>query len=149
AQAERTDLDALQRIDGLDHVEHGDLLGRPEQYRSAVGSALGVNQASTGELPEDLGEVARRNLRGLGQLGDGDRVVVLAGQLDHQAERVLRRLRKHDDTLPILDIEVQNYLWQGPPRVGRETTGSRLGTGGNRSAGGCHRPRVAQPGALR
>jgi len=62
---------------------------------AAVRSALRVNQTRTGELPENLGQIAAGDPGGPGQLGNGDRSTGLTRQLDHQPERVFRRLGQH------------------------------------------------------
>src|SRR4030095_8104143 len=115
------------------------------EHRAAVRTALRTDQPRARELAEHLGQISLWDPRAPGQLGNGGGGPTLAGQLDHEAKRVLRGLREHGRALTILDKRVQSSseTAPGPPRNScacRELSGSGRGTRARRTETAQTRP---------
>ncbi len=78
----------LQRLDGVDDVEQGDLAGRLGERDAAADSATGVDQSAAAHRLEHLGQVGAGHLRLRGNVlgGGGSRRV--GRQLHHGSQGV-------------------------------------------------------------
>jgi len=76
------------RVYRLDHVVDGDLLCRPREHRTAVEPAPRPNESGHGQAAQHLGQIPFGRAGGRGDLRNRRRLVVEAGQVDDEAQRV-------------------------------------------------------------
>jgi hypothetical protein len=84
----RAFLDAMERADGSDHIQHCQVRGLTDKREAAVETALGTHQAELGQLLEHLGQVIGGNPGSLGNLVNRPRPVVLDGEVGDSSEGV-------------------------------------------------------------
>ena len=81
-------LDARERADGPDHIEHGQVRGLTDEREAAVQTALRADHAKLGQFLEHLGEVIGGNPGSLGNLVNRTRLVVLDGQVGDSSQGI-------------------------------------------------------------
>lgn len=91
-QTQQATLAEFGTVDGFDHFEEFDGIGRPRQLETAAAALEGVEEFVLGQVLEDFGEKVLGNLQFSGYVAAQHRVVAVFSQVDHGAEAVFAGL---------------------------------------------------------
>lgn len=94
-ESEGTTPDPANRLDGVDDVENGNLLGRGYQREAALLASLRLDQPCPDETLHHFGEVVGRNLGGGCDRLASDATLTMVGEPDDGAQGVFSSAGEH------------------------------------------------------